>query len=378
MPFWTPADWETIVRLGKKIESLEQRAHDLARPVEMAHQQTLARSNESIEALEPIARDPARSVETARQPTLLQSANKTEASEQKARNPADLILLDLMLRGMDGFSAAEHILRRSALVRPTILLFSSAGKQGDMARCAALAAAAYLVKPIKHSELLDAIGMAFANTAKCSASGAPHRVLAAVTGARQMRTLVAEDNAVNSMVAIGILETAAHSVPVKTNGHVVRNALERAPFDLVLLDEQMPIMGGFEAVARIREREKGTDQASSNCSPDHQSDEWRPRAMPECGHGRPCWQTHPGRGTLRGLRRCRDWSMAPRREEAVAESVRERYTRCKRHLHWSWSRSWGRSLSEGDPLKCLRAFRLTRWDRRPWHPASAKGDNNWH
>ncbi|MDB5306442.1 MAG: Histidine kinase [Gemmataceae bacterium] len=77
-------------------------------------------------------------------------------------------------------------------------------------------------------------------------------------GCCRLRILVAEDNAINSMVVVRLLENVGHTVAVKINGQEALGALERSPFDLVLMDEHMPIMGGFEAVARIREREKVT------------------------------------------------------------------------------------------------------------------------
>jgi PAS domain S-box-containing protein len=91
MPITKPSESETLIRLDKKIEGLEQQARDLACSVETVRQQTLLKSNEKIEALEQKARDLACFVETTRQQTLLQSDNKTDALEQKARDLADFV-----------------------------------------------------------------------------------------------------------------------------------------------------------------------------------------------------------------------------------------------------------------------------------------------
>jgi two-component system, sensor histidine kinase and response regulator len=165
-----------------------------------------------------------------------------------------------MMPGMDGFTMAEHIRRQPARARPTILMLSSASQPGDIARCGALGVAAYLFKPIKPSELLDAIVRALAGAVQRNAPRKEPPVPVDVPGGRRLRILVAEDNAINSLVAVRLLEKAGHRVVVEINGQEALDALERVSFDLVLMDEQMPIMGGFEAVARIRQREHGTGQ----------------------------------------------------------------------------------------------------------------------
>jgi PAS domain S-box-containing protein len=91
MPFPKPSESETLIRLDRKIEALEQQARDLARSAETVRQQTLAQSNERIEALEQKARDLASFVETTRQKALLQSDKKIDALEQKARDLADFV-----------------------------------------------------------------------------------------------------------------------------------------------------------------------------------------------------------------------------------------------------------------------------------------------
>ncbi len=69
---------------------------------------------------------------------------------------------------------------------------------------------------------------------------------------------MAEDNPINQMLAVRLLEKAGHRVAVANNGEEALAAIAREPFDLVLMDVQMPVMDGFEATALIRQQEKGT------------------------------------------------------------------------------------------------------------------------
>jgi two-component system sensor histidine kinase/response regulator len=137
-------------------------------------------------------------------------------------------------------------------------MLSYVGKPTDIARCGELGVAAYLFKPINPSELLAAIVKAIVGALERYVPPGSPPVPANVARSRRLRILVAEDNAINSLVAVRLLEKAGHSVAVAINGQEALDALERSSFDLVLMDVQMPIMGGFEAVARIREREEVT------------------------------------------------------------------------------------------------------------------------
>ena len=159
--------------------------------------------------------------------------------------------------GLDGFAVAEQAFLRPELAGSTIMMLSSSGCEGDVARCRALGIAAYLNKPVNASDLIEAItrtvdGAAAATTTL--AKPAPK----VVAPARLIRVLVAEDNVVNQRVVLGLLTKRGHTVTVVGNGREALDALERDAYDLVLMDVQMPVMGGFEATAAIRARERQT------------------------------------------------------------------------------------------------------------------------
>ncbi len=167
--------------------------------------------------------------------------------------PYPLVLLDSQMPEMDGFALAQQIKKRPRLAGAWIMMLTSGPRPGDRARCLALGLSAYLSKPIKQSDLLDTIMGALGGRPAEAPSG--RRVAAPRKGPR-LRVLVAEDNAVNQQVAVGMLERAGHRAVVAANGREALALLEREAFDLVLMDVQMPELDGFETTAAIREREK--------------------------------------------------------------------------------------------------------------------------
>jgi PAS domain S-box-containing protein len=175
----------------------------------------------------------------------------------EAGEPFPLVLLDAMMPGMDGFTLAEEIKRHPEFAAAVLMMLSSAGQPGDGARCRAMGIATYLTKPVKQSELLDAI-LSARDAAAGSRHLAPVARAARPAGPRPLRILLAEDNLVNQRLAVRLLEKQGHAVVVADNGKEALAALEREPFDLVLMDVQMPEMGGLEATAVIRRQEQGT------------------------------------------------------------------------------------------------------------------------
>jgi two-component system sensor histidine kinase/response regulator len=177
----------------------------------------------------------------------------------KAQHPFELILLDLIMPDLDGFSVLEQIRAMPEIDRPTILMLSVVDQRGQMERARALGVAAYLVKPIGPLDLRDAIMTALdlVNLKTTARRDAALNKPAEPRG-RALRILVAEDNALNRLLAKRTLEKAGHSVTVAHNGAEAVAALGRDAFDLVLMDVQMPVMDGFQATAQIREQEIGS------------------------------------------------------------------------------------------------------------------------
>jgi CheY-like chemotaxis protein len=181
----------------------------------------------------------------------------------QAAAPYELILLDVMMPGMDGFEVLEHVRREPEIDRPVVLMLSSADAQGDIARCRSLGAAAYLIKPVKPSELLEAIMQALqiAGEQKHNGRIAAAQCPAAMTAGRPtLRALIAEDNSVNQLLAVRILNKAGYVTVVANNGQEAVDAVSREPFDLVLMDVQMPVLDGYQATRLIRQHEQGTER----------------------------------------------------------------------------------------------------------------------
>jgi PAS domain S-box-containing protein len=179
---------------------------------------------------------------------------------QIAGKPYELILTDMHMPQMDGFELVERIRQRPEWTAPTIMMLTSAGHRGDAERCRELGITAYLLKPIRQSELREAIARVLG--AREREGAIPLVTRYSLQDARDpetvLRVLVAEDNAINQRLAVRMLEKRGHRVTVASNGREALDALAKDTFDLVFMDLQMPEIGGLEATAAIREREKGT------------------------------------------------------------------------------------------------------------------------
>jgi len=170
-----------------------------------------------------------------------------------------LVLLDAMMPEMDGFTVAEQIKHNPALAKATILMLSSADRAEDSARCRELGVALYLRKPIKQSELLDALLIALGQVANPQ-ERTEVPADAATPPSVPLRILLAEDNEINQVLAVQLLQKRGHTVVVTNNGREALEAIESQPFDVVLMDVQMPEMDGLAATAAVRQREKTTGQ----------------------------------------------------------------------------------------------------------------------
>jgi PAS domain S-box-containing protein len=168
--------------------------------------------------------------------------------------PFELLLSDVNMPECDGYSLIEQIRREPALADITVILLTSADQSEDAGRCEKLGIAHRLMKPIKQSELLDAIVAALGIAPL--ATEAPEQA-AAATG-RPLRILLAEDSLVNQRLAVGLLERHGHRVTIANNGREACDRLAGDSFDVVLMDVQMPELDGLSATREIRQREKQT------------------------------------------------------------------------------------------------------------------------
>jgi CheY-like chemotaxis protein len=186
------------------------------------------------------------------------AALKTLREAASSGRPFHLVLTDALMPDVDGFTLAREVARDDQLNALKVILLTSAGSNAPDVPADRFSAR--LTKPVKQSDLLDAIVTAFAGPVPAphrSSRPAPDHRLESVT-TRALRILVAEDNLTNQKLVDALLTQRGHRVTLVANG---RQAIARAaaePFDVILMDVQMPEVGGLEATASIRERERTT------------------------------------------------------------------------------------------------------------------------
>jgi signal transduction histidine kinase/DNA-binding response OmpR family regulator len=195
-------------------------------------------------------------------PTAVASGQEALVSLRQAHEmgtPIRLILLDGNMPEMDGFALAERIKEFPGFGEMTILMLTSDSQTNGLARCREVGIAAHLIKPIKQSELFDSIlriGNFAAPCIELDTILVPPATRSEAAG--PLRILLAEDNLVNQRLAVRLLEKRGHAVTVAKDGIEALRASANENFDLILMDLQMPEMGGMEATAAIRAREIST------------------------------------------------------------------------------------------------------------------------
>ncbi len=176
----------------------------------------------------------------------------------------DVALLDVQMPGMDGYELAQCMRQNHTAARLPILVLTSQGV--DSPRSKELGVTQTLSKPIKSAQLMAALSRALDHAQPAFAYVPVHSssvpAAPAQTGKRRLaddwplRVLLAEDNAVNQRVAVLVLSGLGYQITVADNGAVALDLLTQAaskqPFDVVLMDVQMPVMDGLQATSRIR------------------------------------------------------------------------------------------------------------------------------
>ena len=182
--------------------------------------------------------------------------------------PYDLAILDLMMPGMDGFELARRIKSDPRLSATRLVMLTSYGQRGDATNAREAGVAAYLTKPVRQGLLFECLTNVVSQPSvetgnELLSLGTPaqlitRHLLKETTMLTSKLILLAEDNIVNQKVAVRQLHKLGYRADAVANGREAVEALERVPYDVVLMDCQMPEMDGYEATAEIRRREGQT------------------------------------------------------------------------------------------------------------------------
>jgi CheY-like chemotaxis protein len=160
----------------------------------------------------------------------------------------------MQMPDMDGIAVARAIKADPRIANTRVVILTSLAYHPDEAHFRRIGIAGYLTKPVKQSKLLDCLA--------CVLSDEPRREVAARQTAesapekKSLRILLAEDNAVNQKVALRLLEKLGYSADAVADGDEAVRAVQQTPYDLILMDCQMPTLDGYEATQRIREWER--------------------------------------------------------------------------------------------------------------------------
>ena len=188
-------------------------------------------------------------------------ADATAALEQlrmasETGPPFDLVLTDASMPDVDGFTLAAHIQQDDKISSVVVMMLTSLDQVHGTRDLPAMGIKSFLVKPVKQSDLFDAIMLAMVG--RRSERPAPTEIQQTALLLPPLKILLAEDSLANQKLAIGLLKRWGHTVQVANNGREAVALASQEEFDLILMDIQMPELDGMEATALIREEQART------------------------------------------------------------------------------------------------------------------------
>jgi signal transduction histidine kinase/DNA-binding response OmpR family regulator len=184
-------------------------------------------------------------------------------SAAAAKNPVAVALVDMHMPGMEGEALGRTVRQEPALNDTRLVLLTSLGRRGDAARARDAGFNAYLIKPVQQLHLHDALieivtGCAPGTLTTASAGPLITRHSLEEKRRQRIRILVAEDDAINQLVATAALKRAGYIAEVAATGAEALAACEREPFDLIFMDGNLPDMDGMSLAREVRRREQGS------------------------------------------------------------------------------------------------------------------------
>jgi signal transduction histidine kinase/CheY-like chemotaxis protein/HPt (histidine-containing phosphotransfer) domain-containing protein len=195
-------------------------------------------------------------------------AADAEAALAKLRNaaqrgePYEIALLDMLMPEVDGVELGRRIKADPEIVSTHLIMMTSVAQRGDTANLERIGFSGYLSKPIRQSQLRECLSLVMGKPVQAPSGHMPSRAIitrhsVAEAAKRRVRILLAEDNITNQQVALAILKKLGYRADVAANGLEAVHALRTIPYDLVLMDCQMPEMDGYEATRLIRDKSSG-------------------------------------------------------------------------------------------------------------------------